>query len=270
MQNRVFAAFIIGWRKYANLFVGVLILAGIVNLATAQWFDPACALPFDPIKVHHSIDDSCAPRGDVPDPPVADNDVGHALQNELKNNLCALGSPVRVTFASFSKLQKKLDQKFPTAKTWDRDHLPKERSGFAALYTTTDGNTIGEGRVVRFAAWVMKLRKGGMESVNCQGSTKDGTDLHIVLIASSDRENTPECSSVTAEITPHFRPENWDAHTILQANDHPLRFTGHLMYDASHRPCRGSPPTSAPGTPARVSSWEIHPSTRSMSAKKRV
>ena len=247
------------WTRNALLSFGALVLAGIADDARPQALVPGCALPFDAIKVHHPIDDSCVARGDVPEPPVADNDAGHALQNEAKNNFCAPGGPVVITFATFSRLQKNLDQKIPAAKTWNRDHLPKDRSGFASLYTTTAGDTIGERSVVRFAGWVMKLRAGGKESVNCQGSTKDATDLHIVLIASSDRENTPECSSVTVEITPHFRPDNWDAHTILSANDHPLRFTGPLMYDASHRPCSGSPPKAGVRAPARVSSWEIHP-----------
>jgi len=88
---------------------------------------------------------------------------------------------------------------------------------------------------------------------------KDVIDMHLVVISSSDRENTPECKSVTVEISPHFRPDKWDADTILSANDHPLRFTGQLMYDAAHRPCSGSPPKAGQGAPARVSSWEIHP-----------
>jgi len=234
-------------------------LVGTADHARAQPFVPGCTLAFESIKVHHPIDDSCTARGDIPDPPVADNDVGHALQNELKNNFCVTGSPAKITFASFAKLQQKLDQKIPAAKTWNRNHLPPERSGFGALYTTTNGDTIGEGSVVRFAAWLMKLRAGGQESVNCQASKKDGTDLHLVLIANSDREVTPECSSVTAEMSPHFRPDGWDAHALLLANDHPLRITGPLMYDASHRPCSGNPPKASASAPARVSSWEIHP-----------
>lgn len=83
--------------------------------------------------------------------------------------------------------------------------------------------------------------------------------MHLVVISSSDRENTPECNSVTVEISPHFRPERWDGHTLLSANDHPLRFTGQLMYDAAHRPCSGSPPTRGYQLPSRVSNWEIHP-----------
>ena len=108
----------------------------------------------------------------------------------------------------------------------------------------------------------MKLRKGGKESCNCgeaNGAAKDVIDMHLVLIPSSDLENTPECKSVTVEISPHFRPERWDADTILRANDHPLRFTGQLMYDAAHRPCSGSPPTRGYQSPSRVSNWEVHP-----------
>jgi len=259
MQKTRSACDALFWMRNALLSFGAVVLVGIVEEAKPQPFVPGCMLPFDAIKVHHPIDDSCLSRGDVPEPPVAANDAGHALQNEAKNNFCAFGSPVLVTFATFSRLQRNLDQKIPAAKTWNREHLPADRSGFTSIYTTSGGDTIGEGSVVRFAGWVMKLRPGGKESVNCQGSTKEVIDLHIVLIASSDRQNTPECSSVTAEISPHFRPENWDAHTILSANDHPLRFTGRLMYDASHRPCSGSPPKAGVRAPARVSSWEIHP-----------
>jgi hypothetical protein len=115
---------------------------------------------------------------------------------------------------------------------------------------------------VSFAGWLMKLRKGNPESCNCgetNGGAKDMIDMHLVVISSSNRETTPECNSVTVEISPHFRPEKWDADTILRANDHPLRFTGQLMYDAAHRPCLGSPPTPGFQAPSRVSSWEIHP-----------
>jgi hypothetical protein len=63
----------------------------------------------------------------VPDPPVEPNDPAHALQNLAKNNFCATGTPTLVTFTSFKKLQQKLDQKAPVAKTWDRTHLPADR-----------------------------------------------------------------------------------------------------------------------------------------------
>jgi hypothetical protein len=162
-----------------------------------------------------------------------------------------------VTFLSFKKLQQKVDL-IPGAKGWTRTNLPHDRSVLARVYTTSDGATIGEGSVVRLVAWLFKLRKGGAESVNCQGTAKDEIDMHLVLTPKNGAA-TDECSSTTAEVIPHLRPASWDGQTLLSAVDHPFRFTGHLMYDAAHRPCSGSPPTAGASAPARASSWEIHP-----------
>jgi hypothetical protein len=42
---------------------------------------------------------------------------------------------------------------------------------------------------------------------------------------------------------------------IADANlDRPLRITGQMMFDGSHRPC-----ANGSGSPKRVSVWEIHP-----------
>jgi hypothetical protein len=243
----------------AIVWTSLLVAVGSAN---AQGFVPNCPIPFAGIAKHRPIDDTCLARGDVPDPPVEPNDPAHALQNLAKNNFCATGTPALVTFTSFKKLQQKLDQKVPVAKTWDRTHLPADRSLFLGVHTTSEGATIGEGTVVTFTGWLMKLRKGGSESCNCgaaNGTAKDMIDMHLVLISSSDRENAPECKSVTVEISPHFRPDQWDGDTLLSASHHPLRFTGQLMYDAAHRPCSGSPPTPGSQAPSRVSSWEIHP-----------
>src|SRR5205823_2278031 len=163
-----------------------------IESAGAQGLTPHCTLPFQSISKHHPIDDNCAARGEVPDPPVKANDPAHALQNLAKNNFCATGTPALVTFTSFKKLQQKLDQKAPVAKTWDRTHLPTPRSLFLGIYTTSEGATIGEGTVVTFTGWLMKLRKGGSESCNCgdaNGTAKDMIDMHLVVISSSNREN---------------------------------------------------------------------------------
>jgi hypothetical protein len=53
---------------------------------------------------------------------------------------------------------------------------------------------------VTFAGWLMKLRAGSGESCNCgstNGGGKEVTDMHLVVISSSARENAPECKSVT-------------------------------------------------------------------------
>jgi hypothetical protein len=220
-------------------------------VALAQSFTPPCTVPYAAIEEHHPIDSDCGLDGD------ATGDPPHAAQNRAKNNLCAAGGPALLTFLSFKKLQEKVD-KVPGAKSWTRTNLPPDRSVLTNLYTSTEGDALGEGVRVRFAAWLMKLRKGGGESVNCGKTKKDEIDMHLVLAEKADPTG-PECSSVTAEVIPHLRPASWDGQTLLSAIDHPLRFTGHLMYDAAHRPCSGTPAAPATSAPARRASWEIHP-----------
>src|ERR1035438_3827878 len=63
------------------------------------------------------------------------------------------------------------------------------------------------------------------------------------------------CSSVTAEMIPHFRPQEWIGLTEVEELESPVRIIGQLFYDASHVPCRNGTKAS----PARASVWEIHP-----------
>ena len=96
----------------------------------------------------------------MPDPPVEPNDAAHALQNTVKNNLCATGTPVSVTFFTFKQLQKKLDQKIPAALNWGRDNLPADRTGLKDVHTTSDGDTIGEGSVVQSVGLGSEIEDG--------------------------------------------------------------------------------------------------------------
>jgi hypothetical protein len=264
----------------ALVYTTLLVVIGSVS---AEPFTLDCQLPFENIKKHHPIDDTCAGAGEAPTPtPNPEQIAANRLQNLTKNNFCATTptpGPALVTFISFKKLQQKLDQKAPEAKHWWRKNLPKNREVFRDIYTTTEGATIGEGSVVTFAAWLMKFKWAGQETCNCGSIYHDAheaNDIHLVLIASSPSvpccteaeqnasecktaaEKALECKSVTAEISPHFRPDQWgDEATICNAaRHHPLRFKGQLMYDASHRPCPHKPGST---DPARVSSWEVHP-----------
>src|SRR6266850_5768374 len=78
----------------------------------------------------------------------------------------------------------------------------------------------------------------------------------------------PSARRSPAEIIPHFRPHAWTMLATLNGPnvvtlrqnarlDRPLRFTGQLMFDASHLPCSNGQPASE--APARTSSWEVHP-----------
>jgi hypothetical protein len=138
-----------------------------VRLASAESFILNCTLPFETMPKHRTIEDTCAAHGDAPLTGGSANDSAHALQNLAKNNFCATATPELVTFISFKRLQQKLDKKVSEAKAWNQFHLPADRNVLIGIYTTSENATIGEGAIVKFAAWLMKLRKGGQESCNC-------------------------------------------------------------------------------------------------------
>jgi hypothetical protein len=204
----------------------------------------SCTLPFDDIKVHHPIDDTCGPTGKEKTATTA-----QALQNLAKNNFCASGVPTNIDFDVLHQLQKDADTAFG-----GHHALPKDRSVLRAFPTKV--GPIGEGAVVRLAAFVIEAHisnKSGGESVNCKKSGEENNDIHIVLGEKSNHE--APCDSVTAEVSPHFRPDVWDADVLTQHNEHLYRFTGQLFYDASHVVCVGG---TGPN-PQRSSLWEIHP-----------
>jgi hypothetical protein len=213
--------------------------------ATGKGIAISCTLPFDAIKVHHPIDDSCPATGaSTPNTP-------QAAQNEAKNGFCSSGVPVSVTFATLRQLQAEAASKV----TFGSDaKLPKDRSLLKNL--PSPSGTIGEGTLVRLAAYVIDAHYsnvGAGESVNCKQPDKDSNDIHIVLGERSNKDD--ECSSATAEMSPHFRPAAWIPTNLNDNNAHLYRFTGHLFFDGSHQPCSGG---QGPN-PKRSSLWEIHP-----------
>ncbi len=212
---------------------------------SAQAFKLSCTLPFDSIKQIHPIDSSCGLTGNVKLPQA------RALQNSAKNNFCASGSPVNVDFEVMHQLQQDAENR---GITFGSDaQIPEDRSELAHLPTTA--GSIGEGTLARLAAYVIKARYSNLgkgESVNCKHGDKESNDIHIVLGEKSNHDD--ECSSITAEMSPHFRPLVWDDSNLMDNNEHLYRFTGQLFFDASHRPCSGGK-----GSPKRSAIWEIHP-----------
>ena len=207
----------------------------------------SCTLPFDSIKQHHPIDDTCGPSGNgKPGSP-------QAAQNQAKNNFCANGDPVNIDFEVLHQLQK--DAESQQISFGSDAQIPKDRSVLRSLPTKV--GAIGEGTVGRIVAFVIKAHysnvgKGKGESVNCKRPTKEDNDVHIVLGEKSNQDD--ECSSVTAEMSPHFRPDSWDPSLLVNNNEHLYRFTGQIFFDASHKPCSGGT-----GSPKRSAIWELHP-----------
>ena len=237
-------------RSYAVLVLAVagLLLAPPAALTAqdAPVFDPGCPLPFAKIATSHPIDGNCGIEGKE-----ASDDANHA-QNRAKNNFCAQGDPVPVTQADFVGLQAAVDKAgIPSGSP---KKLPADRKVLLNLFTTSGGATIGEGTKVRFVAFVLKAHYsdvGSGEAVNCGQKGNEPNDIHIPTVQDMSDE---ECASITAEMSPHSRPAGWTPKALTTPGV-PMRITGQLFFDGSHKPCTEGQSRN----PKRAASWEIHP-----------
>jgi hypothetical protein len=211
--------------------------------ATPEKFRPACKLPFDDIKTEDlEIDKICSIDGNAGD------DVGKRLESNAKNNFCATGKAIPITYSTLKQLQAASDDIMGL-----KSKLKDSRDVLTDILKTTGGK-VGEGQLVRFVAFILdahfsntgkrKPPKKEGELVNCNNRAEDFNDIHIELVMSKAEE----------EMSPHFRPEAWDKLPGLELG-RPVRITGPLFFDSSHQPCRnGKRPN-----PKRISVWEIHP-----------
>ena len=227
------------------LMVAFVLVVGPVG-TDAEPFTPECTLPWQPIAKKHSIDDTCGLEGEG-------SAAKHLAQNRAKNELCAPGVPVTLTYQTFKRLQKAVeDRNIPHG----RNNLPDDRTPLQNIITA-NGQPIGEGTLVRHVAFITHAKysnTSGGESVNCKKGGKASNDIHVEL---AQQHNQQACRTITAEIIPHFRPKEWEVEQLNQIRDrHPVRITGHLLFDAAHRPCDGDTPRESL---KRASTWEIHP-----------
>ena len=215
--------------------------------------------PFGGLAEHQAIDDRCGPDGT--------GGANSITQNRVKNNLCAPMPATVVDFATLQTLQGDIPalgiafgspQTIPTPAERPRLQHPD----------TTHGIAVGEGSLVQFVGFLLEAHYSDVlsgEDVNCNLPGDPTNDIHIAI---GPRLDAPECASITAEVIPHFRPHAWTMLATLNGPtvatlrqnarlDRPLRFTGQLMFDASHLPCSNGQPASE--APARTSSWEVHP-----------
>jgi len=243
--------FLRSWWRFSSAGLAI-VLSASGYLSHAQKLPPGCRLPFAEIAGEHKIDTTCGFGGDAEAGP-------HQEQNKAKNNFCAGQgrAPIPVQYKTFIDLQKAAQKMKDSGKLpfGSSKSLPKDRKILEEMLSA-GGSKIGEGSVVRVVAFVIDARNSGKESVNCGQTGNENNDIHIDLgMKSSD----DACKSITAEMSPHFRPLTWARitnkrvhHDLIQ---HPVRVTGHLFFDASHAPCRnGTRPF-----PNRASIWEIHP-----------
>jgi hypothetical protein len=217
-------------------------VAGSALSGLGQTFVPGCKLQFEAIAQAHPIDATCIKEG------LATGAM--ALQNAVKNNFCASDPPIPLKFGDFDALQKIAAEK---AVPMGPGRVPADRTALRHIVDIGSSKGVGEGSLVRLAAFVDSVRNSGPESANCRLLGAENNDIHVNLV---ENPGDDLCNSVTAEISPHFRPVVW-AHLAQMAVTRPVRITGQLFFDADHRPCEGGQ-RSGPH-PKRRSTWEIHP-----------
>jgi hypothetical protein len=248
--------------RYCTWFVvclSIVLLSLFRDDARAADKFPKKCIPFGSAAVHHSIDVTCGLPGKPANP-------ASSLQNTAKNNFCAKGSAQQIRIADLTTLQQAVDDAhIQYGNPFRGEHgPPDDRDQLKHL----PGMTLGEGNLVFFVGYVLdphyspkKASQTG-ESVNCNRKGHPSSDIHLNLseepVELTKANKTRElCKTGSAEIIPHYRPDSWDPTALEQAQDHPIKITGQLFFDGSHKPCTGNAPKR--GDPARASVWEIHP-----------
>jgi hypothetical protein len=216
-------------------------------------FKPGCTLPFADIASQGlDIDSACGITGNG-------TNMAKELESRAKNNFCATGEPVTINYAAFKRLQRRTEDRLDAIKPG----LKTDRTAALSEITKLAGTPLGEGSLVRYVAYLLEAhysntkprkppKKNG-ELVNCNEQPDEFNDIHIELVPDAGEDDA--CASITAEMSPHFRPESWDSIVGLRLNNRPVRITGPLFFDGSHTPCTNEKRASPP----RITVWEIHP-----------
>lgn len=193
-------------------------------------FTPVCTLPFKGVR-NPASDDHCGIQG-------GSSDEAKIGESTAKNNFCAsTANPDPITYQQLVDLQSQ------------SAHIGKNVTDRKEI------ENLGEGNYVSYIAVIKEAHYSdttGGEAVNCNLSGNAPNDIHIVLM--SDPNDSDECHSTTAEMSPHYRPANWTPEK-LNSLGKPVRIRGQLFYDNSHTPCTEK---SRPN-PKRISLWEVHP-----------
>ena len=112
--------------------------------------------------------------------------------------------------------------------------------------------------------YVIDVKPGGKETVNCGEADSKYKDAHIELVAQPT--NTSKKKRIIVEITPRWRAflapgGDWSTTTLASRLENKwVRFTGWMFFDGEHD---DESENTTPGRPEnwRATAWEIHPVT---------
>jgi hypothetical protein len=107
----------------ASVYIGLLCVPAIA-------FEAQCTLPFEKIKKENPAVADCPLHGSA-------IDEAQQAQNRAKNNLCATGNPVNLTFRHFTRLQRAAeDKEIPFG---SHNKVPDDRSALNNLIGSCRG-----------------------------------------------------------------------------------------------------------------------------------
>ena len=238
----------------SHAMVGAWVVSGIILVAIivgsparGAAFHANCQMPFSTQARH--IDGVCDTSGKA-------TTVKKRRANAAKNYFCAKGPAALVTQVTFRKLQEAV-KGIPNVPFGAHGRLPSVRRQLHDILTTTEGDVIGEGTLVKYVGYVLEAHTTNEdtgESCNCYELGAEDNDIHITLGAGV---SSSLCNGFTAEMSPHHRPSGWTADALNATHGHPVRITGPLFFDSEHASCKNGKRQGS--NPSRNSLWEIHP-----------
>ncbi len=228
--------------------------------------------PYGSSSKPHAIDKTCGMTGDA-------TSAGDKAQDKEKNNLCATGTAQPVTVDDLKNLQQAVDKSgVDYGSAHSKPPHPGPPADRSSLFTKLPSGSAKEGDLVSFVGYIVEAKPGSSETVNCHCSDPLSIDVHIALAdhplklkkASSTATQAEKdaimtsnhadlcTNSFVAETIPHLRPASLELTAIAPlVGGKIVRMTGPLLFDASHRPCKGT--KAGLGDPFRLTVWEIHP-----------
>jgi len=128
-----------------------------------------------------------------------------------------------------------------------------------------DAERWSEARGASIVGYVVEVKRGSRETVNCEATARAFMDTHIALVA--DSTDVSEAARMIVEVTPRWREflaergEDWSTETLHQTLlGHWVRVTGWLFWDYEHANASEHAARRG-GYVWRATAWEIHPVT---------
>ena len=134
----------------------------------------------------------------------------------------------------------------------------------AIVATGSDAQRWSNTKAATITGYVIDVKPGGLETVNCHAHDLADRDTHIEIAL---RPGAPKTERMIIEVTPRLRllmaaqGVDWSTTKLEQVlPNHWVSVTGWLFLDAAHR---SQSENTAPGRASdwRATAWEIHPVT---------